>query len=1052
MRLKDAKPQVGLGELQGRERRYHTKRIKRTPYQDALDLLYRGKWIIAGACVIGLSLAYLYNRFTPPVFEAYSLTLVQTQNPSNVSIIQRGGEPFLQEERSLSNEVLILRQSLQIATQVAEQLLRMEVVPATQEPLSIIYGGNGEKLEAIEVAQRLHNDYLTVLPENRDVDAIRIIARSNIPAESALLANMYAEEFQSRTLESSRAQVKASRTFLEEREQRLSEELAEKEDALKAYMSRRGAVALDQEAQQTVRQVADLEAQRDATLIDLQNARATLTSLENRLGEVQPALVQLLSAGTGRELERLHANVLEWELLRDETVRKNPRVLNSNTPASDPARQQYDTLVQQIATLQSQIADLSQQYVDEVQGIETGAGSAGNIDGAGLQYVAQLKQRIAEERINISRLEAQEDVLQRRMQDYEGRIRSIPSQSIELAQLQREQQATEQLYLTIVDKLQEARVAEESEIGYVDIIRQAILPRAPIKPRKNRNLAIGLFFGLAVGIALSMLWRMLDKRIYRPEDLQEKGYNLLGTIPNMSSLIRRQYNNARTVTRGGHTFSTDLVALLHPSSRFAEAYRHVRVNTQYSHPESMVLQAIMVASASSGEGRTALAANLAIITAQAGYRTLLLDADLSNPAQHASFGLSRKPGVVDLLFGAPLDVNQMATPIEGLYVIPAGSPVPNPSEILGSRGMEEFIQKLRLAFDVIIFDAPPVMAASDAALLATQCDASVVVAAAGETKEHELEFTYDTLHGVGGIVLGTVLNRFDASMAYGYKYKYKQKKRARMDRQRDQLERQLANDSPLDRPRVPSQYDTTAPTLQQSLTAASSYMTTRPPSVTPGFVQPPSVPAPMQPPPMPFMPEDEPMAAAREPAAIWNPNPPSSPLVDFNASPPPPLSVPPATLEPSMPLPEPELPIVNTPDESLATEYGEPMPENSADETFSSDDEPQAQQPLPREPLVAPPSIVPASPSIDTAALWQPPMPPPKIEVTQEETWQHEPSSKPTSSPSYGNDDWLSDARFEDIDFPDDYFADDDSPAQELPPGDLDTLPDDFADDWDTPG
>lgn len=137
------------------------------------------------------------------------------------------------------------------------------------------------------------------------------------------------------------------------------------------------------------------------------------------------------------------------------------------------------------------------------------------------------------------------------------------------------------------------------------------------------------------------------------------------------------------------------------------------------------------------------------------------------------FGMSREPGLVELLFQEEsFDPEGYATSIDDLYVIPAGAHAPNPSELLGSKAMRRLIAGFRGSFDVIIFDAPPVLAATDAVLLSTQCDATIVVAKAGETKDYDLQHAHEALESVGATVIGTLLNNFDVSKAYGYKYKY----------------------------------------------------------------------------------------------------------------------------------------------------------------------------------------------------------------------------------------------------------------------------------------
>ena len=187
----------------------------------------------------------------------------------------------------------------------------------------------------------------------------------------------------------------------------------------------------------------------------------------------------------------------------------------------------------------------------------------------------------------------------------------------------------------------------------------------------------------------------------------------------------------------------------------------------------MVVETVLVTSANPSEGKSVTSANLAIVMAQAGRKTLLIDADLRKPTGHKKFGLPREPGLVQRLFSEePFTLEGLHQPADDLWVLTAGSLAPNPSELLGSRRMRELMDEMREHFDLIIFDAPPVLAATDAVLLSTQCDATLVVTRAGQTRDHDLDSALEALHGVGASVIGTVLNGFDVTKSYGYRYKY----------------------------------------------------------------------------------------------------------------------------------------------------------------------------------------------------------------------------------------------------------------------------------------
>jgi Mrp family chromosome partitioning ATPase len=284
----------------------------------------------------------------------------------------------------------------------------------------------------------------------------------------------------------------------------------------------------------------------------------------------------------------------------------------------------------------------------------------------------------------------------------------------------------------------------------------------------------------------------LDNRIYKPDQLRDHGIKEIGVIPNIEPLIKEDYQGRLFLEQDGHRFATSLVTLVNPIAAATEAYRHVRTNIQFNHPETDI-QTLLVASPGIMEGKSTTAANLAIVMAQAGRRTLLIDADLRRPRQHRIFGLKREAGLVEVLAnGTDFDPEAWKIYVDNLYVLTAGrtySPtnvavqgeedeegrvglIANPAELLGSEQMHQVLDTLREMFDMIIIDTPPVLAATDAALLSTQCDAAIVVARAGKTKDGELEFALESFNDVGANVLGVLLNAFDINMAYGLKYRY----------------------------------------------------------------------------------------------------------------------------------------------------------------------------------------------------------------------------------------------------------------------------------------
>jgi len=375
--------------------------------------------------------------------------------------------------------------------------------------------------------------------------------------------------------------------------------------------------------------------------------------------------------------------------------------------------------------------------------------------------------------ISRSSLQASRDVLEAELDNLQARLAQVPEKELVLQRLQEDREFKREILLQFATSFQEAQVAEESELGYVRIIDEAIVPEQPVRPRKALNLVMGSMLGLLLGLALAVGRSTLDNRILRPEDLRKKGYTVMGVVPNLEKIIKADFQGKDTVKIDGRGYSTTLISLLNPLSPASESFRRLRTNLQFSRPDKPV-QTIIVTSSGPGEGKTSISSNLAVIMAQSGRRTLYIDADLRRSTAHKVLGIPREPGLVEALFNpSQIAWESFETTVEDLYMLPSGKSVPNPAEILGSRKMRDFLVRIRQEFDVILLDSPPVLAVTDALLLAPYCDATVLVCSAKKTVWHSLQGSRDALLSVGVQPTGVVLNRFDPKEAYGsYGYGY----------------------------------------------------------------------------------------------------------------------------------------------------------------------------------------------------------------------------------------------------------------------------------------
>ena len=201
-----------------------------------------------------------------------------------------------------------------------------------------------------------------------------------------------------------------------------------------------------------------------------------------------------------------------------------------------------------------------------------------------------------------------------------------------------------------------------------------------------------------------------------------------------------------------------LISKVNPRSPISEQYRTIRTNIEYSSVEGEI-HSIVVTSAGPEEGKSTTVANLAVVFAQQGKKVLLIDADLRKPTIQYTFQVDNKYGLTNILMKQrTLAESIQHTDDDQLYILTCGPIPPNPAEILGSKTMEELLKEANEKFDIVLFDAPPVLAVTDAQILANKCDGTILVVASEKTENEQAIKAKELLESARGKLLGVVLN------------------------------------------------------------------------------------------------------------------------------------------------------------------------------------------------------------------------------------------------------------------------------------------------------
>ena len=347
-------------------------------------------------------------------------------------------------------------------------------------------------------------------------------------------------------------------------------------------------------------------------------------------------------------------------------------------------------------------------------------------------------------------------LLQQRVDQLRQQVLDLEQRSIRYNILKRDVDTNRQLYEAILQRYKEIGVAGGVGINNISVVDRAEPPRFRYRPRAKFNLAIGLLLGLFGGIAAALVLDHLDDTVHLGSDAEQKlGLPALGIVP-----------LART--------GTPADALRDPRSGIAEAYRSARTALQFATTEG-VPRTLLVTSTRPGEGKSTTAMALAQSFTQMGRRTLLVDADLRNPAQHSLGVQDNSRGLSNVLAGALPWREAVVDRGEGLSLIASGPLPPNPAELLSGPHLATLLEQARGEYDLVLLDSPPVLGLADAPVLGHLADGTLLVIEAGGPRVDHVRDALKRLRASRTRVIGALLTKLDArhaSYGYGYGYEY----------------------------------------------------------------------------------------------------------------------------------------------------------------------------------------------------------------------------------------------------------------------------------------
>jgi len=332
----------------------------------------------------------------------------------------------------------------------------------------------------------------------------------------------------------------------------------------------------------------------------------------------------------------------------------------------------------------------------------------------------------------------------------------LNEKNVRFGALKRDIETNRLLYDALIKKIKELSITDQAQTVKIWVVEHAKTPAYPSNRRtRQQRIILGTLLGLLGGIGLAFFLEYLDQTVRNPDDIERRfGVAVLGMVPLLKSRKTRP----------------ERVVIEEPASAFSESYKAIRTGILLSSAEKSP-KSLLITSANPEEGKTITAVNLAVtLAAQADTRVLIIDADLRKPRLHTIFDIDGSIGLSTYLAGVSNQDAIFDGPVPNLFIMPAGPIPPNPSELIGTGRMRNFIASMRDKFDFIVLDSPPMLSVTDALLLSRIADGTIVVIKSGKSTYEIVKRGLKSLADIETRITGTVLNAVDVKKNTYYKY------------------------------------------------------------------------------------------------------------------------------------------------------------------------------------------------------------------------------------------------------------------------------------------
>ncbi|MBD0262305.1 MAG: polysaccharide biosynthesis tyrosine autokinase [Tolypothrix sp. Co-bin9] len=684
--------------------------------QKYIQVLQR-RWLpVVGIFGIAVTLGSLYAFSLKPSYKAEGSLMIKTNRASSLTgLTQDIGrlEPLNQNENPLETQVKIVT-----SNPVLQETIRLlDLKNAKGSPLPIRDFAAKLKVEGIKGS-----------------DVVQITYGDNNPELAAKAVNTVIDTYIKQNVQANQDEALTARKFIEMQLPKAEGTVRKAESELREFKEKNKVIVLDQEANAAVDTISKLNNQISQAQAQLDDVKGRLEQLrkEAQVSSEQGVIASELSQAPGvqKVLAQLQEAESQLALERTRFQAGHPTVTN---------------LEEKVAALRRLLQERTGQVAGEAQVTQ------------GSLQIGQLRQGLI---ADITRAEAQRVGIERQIitlsqqsKIYTQRASSLPQLEQFQRELERKLKAAQTTYEILLTKVQEISVAENQKIPNARVISYALIPDQPAGPRKALFIVGGAGFGLFLGIIAAFSLDLMDRSVKTVKEAKEvMRYTLLGIIPGLSRNGKNHYSVTGIDRPLPKIIGRDI-----PHFPFGDAYQILQANLKFLCSDKP-LRSIVVSSSVAKEGKSEVAANLAVAMAQIGRRVLLVDADMRHPIQHHIWELTNAVGLSNLIVN---QVSLNAAVLEvmpNLYVLPSGVLPPNPMALLDSQRMATLISNFTRDYDFVIFDTPALSGTADAAVLSNLTDGILLVVRPGVVNLDSANAAKEFLTQSGQKVLGIVIN------------------------------------------------------------------------------------------------------------------------------------------------------------------------------------------------------------------------------------------------------------------------------------------------------